>query len=286
MGQTTSLETLVAKTSHPKMDSQGRLNIENAENLVDRKSFLLIVERLTSNRDVERLKQVADGRNELMRQLTEHQRCILLNRPTPSQRLAQQGKLHWTDEQVNRLIQLGSTAETDRSPSQAQQKQNNSGYHNANTNTVKAATAGDQQIGDIGFNTEKGGGYLYPHCAGQYYEPVEPITFHEMNELVKEVKNALREAMLTHTNKETLTSNMEDSINEINVTNVVGFLMGDSIGDFIDVLPTMQQQWLYLQSIPSFDNFGNYALVWSPTVTDFTELEIKIMAFAKFMVLF
>ena len=272
------------ETTSSERDGDGQLNYNNVTNLINVNTFNLILKQLLQIGDAERVEKVLDAKREVMEQLTQHQICMAQGRDTPSQKLAKQGKEHWTDEQVNgwiKLIQSQTIQQLKQEEEeklkhhhhhhqqQHKQQQPIVGYKNHTTNTVTIAKDGTHPLGDIFFNTEKGGGYLYPCCAGKYYEPVDPITFHEMDQLVKEVKHILQKQMLTHTNKQQLTPNMTNSINEIDINNVVGFLLQDSIGDCIETLKGMPQPWLYLKSISSFNNYGHYALVWLPTPEDF-----------------
>ena len=283
------LSKLVVKTSTPPRDEDGKLNIFNASNLINLDKFNAIIQRLLEAGAKDQLAQVINTRDDLILAIQSHQLSNVRGIPTASSRLAQQNKPHWSDDQMKQWIAIvnlqvqqlqqqrraapaGFIAHHHHHHNKQQQQQRRTptaGYPNHNEITVKVAHQKTHQVGDIFFDTEEGGGYLYPISVGKYYEPVDPITFVEMNELVKEVKDILKKEMLLQSNLQQLTPNMSNAIDEISMQNVVGFLLQKSIADTIDVIPGMAEPWLYLKSIVSFKNYGHYALVWLPTPTDF-----------------
>ena len=285
------LSTLVNRTSTPVLNEDGSLNKSNATNLINLNTCTTIIQNLADADDVQAAAEVLTTRDTLILEIKHHKRCIAGNRQTPSQQLAQQNKAHWTDDQIKQWIKtielqeqqqqqlkrmLRTTHHHHHNNNNQQQSKRISpttGYTNLNDHAVTVARQRIHQVGDIFFDTPMGGGYLYPRCVGKYYEPVDPITFNEMEALLKEVKGILQKQMLLQTNKQQLTENMRNSIDEIKMENVVGFLLQSSIGDFIDVIPGMPQPWLYLQSIVSFNNYGHYALLYLPTLTDFVSNE-------------
>ena len=257
--------------------STGQINPHHPENYIDETFFNSLLNAATTNNDREKVENLIEVRERVFEQLRIHSTAMMQGQSTPSQQRGQQGQTHWSHNDILRWIHI-ATEQTQKQlrarkiPAKSSSPQ--IGYQFCSLKTVQATNKGTI-FGDISFNTDRGCGYLFPHCVGMYYEPQDPITLNEMVELVDHVQQEITRQILQKTGKTELTEHMKRSVNQINVESVAGFLLKDSMNEFINTLPNMDQSWLYLKCIVGFKNHTDYAFVWIPTPTDYLSNQWK-----------